>query len=198
MVFRMMGKREIGELSVMDLVVFIMLAEIAIFIIEDPESNIWNAIVPMSVLFLIQKLSALIALRSRKFRDWFDGKPAMIIRHGKVDEHEMRKQRYNFNDLLMQLREKGIESIQEVDFAILEPSGKLSVFEKKEDDPSGLSIPLVSDGEIQYSSLRKVRKNQQWLTNELAKRGYNTLENISFCSIDEQGELFIDVKNEFR
>jgi uncharacterized membrane protein YcaP (DUF421 family) len=196
LVFRFMGKREIGELSVMDLVVFIMLAEIAVFLIEQPEKAIWKAIVPMFVLLMIQIVSAWVSLKNQRFRNWFDGKPSVIIKHGKVDEHEMRKQRYNFNDLLLQLRENGIQQVGDVAYAILEPSGKLSVFEKKDDGSSDYAVVLIADGEVQYSGLRTIGKNKQWLINEVRKHGFESFEGVSLCTINDQGDVQIDQNDE--
>ncbi|WP_081866996.1 DUF421 domain-containing protein [Halobacillus karajensis] len=191
-----MGKREIGELSVMDLVVFIMLAEIAVFLIEQPDKEIWKAVVPMGVLLAIQIGSAVISLKNQRFRNWFDGRPSIIIKHGKVDEHEMRKQRYNFNDLLLQLREHGIQQVGDVAYAILEPSGKLSVFERNDDGSSGYAVVLIADGEVQYSGLHTIRKNKQWLMNEVRKRGFHSLREVSLCTINEEGNIQMDKNNE--
>ncbi|MGP4074519.1 YetF domain-containing protein [Halobacillus sp. K22] len=197
-VFRFMGKREIGELSVMDLVVFIMLAEIGVFIIEQPDSSIWKAIVPMAVLLAIQLGSAWVSLKNQRFRTWFDGKPSVIIKHGMVDEYEMKRQRYNFNDLLIQLREHGIQQVNDVAYAILEPSGKLSVFEKDESGHSSYAVVLIADGQIQYSGLKNIRKNKNWLLNELKKQGYESVDQISLCTINEEGEVSIDEKNQYK
>ncbi|QAS54080.1 DUF421 domain-containing protein [Halobacillus litoralis] len=197
LVFRFMGKREIGELSVMDLVVFIMLAEIAVFLIEKPDAPLWQAIVPMAILLTIQLVSAWVSLKNQRFRNWFDGKPSVIIKHGKVDEHEMRRQRYNFNDLLLQLREHGIQQVDDVAYAILEPSGKLSVFEKKENGGSDYAVVLIADGKVQYSGLKTIRKHKQWLLNEVRKHGFQSFEQISLCTINDQGELKIDENNEY-
>ncbi|MGI8316028.1 DUF421 domain-containing protein [Halobacillus mangrovi] len=195
-VFRLMGKREIGELSVMDLVVFIMLAEIAVFLIEKPESSLWQAIVPMTVLLIIQLGSAWISLKNQRFRNWFDGKPTVIIKHGKIDEYEMKRQRYNFNDLLLQLREHGIQQVNDVAYAILEPSGKLSVFEKNDDGGSDYAVVLIADGKVQYSGLKTIRKNKNWLLNEVRKQGFSSVEEISLCTINDEGELVMDKNNE--
>ncbi|WP_027955287.1 DUF421 domain-containing protein [Halobacillus kuroshimensis] len=197
LVFRFMGKREIGELSVMDLVVFIMLAEIAVFLIEEPDEEIWKAIVPMAVLLAIQIGSAWISLKNQSFRNWFDGKPSVIIKHGRVDEYEMRRQRYNFNDLLLQLREHGVHEVQDVAYAVLEPSGKLSVFEKKEDGTSDYAVVLIADGEIQKSGLKIIGKSRRWLLERLHHQGYNDVKEVSLCTINDQGELQFDQKNEF-
>ncbi|MCT2537990.1 DUF421 domain-containing protein [Aquibacillus koreensis] len=200
--FRMMGKREIGELSLLDIVIFIMVAEMAVFSIEDPSSTIWHAIIPMIVLLLIQRLTAWLSLKSFFFRDWFEGKPSVIISKGKIDEYEMKKQRYNFSDLMQQLRENGTKSIQDVEFAILEASGKLSIFEKDNTQqaisPDGYVVPLILDGKIQKESLIKINQSELWLEEELKKRGYMSIKSISFCSLDSNEQWYIDVKDEQR
>ena len=129
-IFRLMGKREIGEMSLLDLVVFLMITEAAVIAIEDPKIKMIQAIVPMVLLMIIQISLAKLSLRMPKLRKLLDGEPTIIIHNGKIDERAMKSQRYNFNDLLLQLREKGVFSIEEVEFAILESSGKLSVMKK--------------------------------------------------------------------
>lgn len=193
LIFRAMGKREIGELSILDLVVYIMIAEMAVMSIDEPETNLFYSILPMLVLMVIQIMLAFISLKSKKFRDIVEGKPIVIINDGKIDEEEMRKQRYNFDDLLMQLREKNVRNIADVEFAILETSGKLTVFEK-EKQSGGITIPLIVDGEIQEKNLERIEKNLLWFRQELRKLGYRDIKNISFCSY-QNGNFFIDLKD---
>jgi uncharacterized membrane protein YcaP (DUF421 family) len=197
-IFRVMGKREIGELSILDLVVFIMIAEMAVVGIEDTKDPITHTIFPMFLLMLIQILFAVISLKSKRFRDLVDGKPTMIIKQGKIDEKAMRKQRYNFDDLLMQLREKDIRRISDVEFAILEASGKLSVFEKEKKTnriEGDITIPLIIDGVINEDHLTRMGKTNLWLRQELRKLGYQDIKKISFCSF-ENGKFFIDIMDE--
>lgn len=199
-IFRLMGKREIGELSILDLVVFIMIGELAVVAIEKPDVHIFYAILPMVLLMLIQISLALLSLKSKKFRDMVDGQPSIIINRGKIDEQAMRKQRYNFDDLMTQLREKDIRSIADVEFAILESSGSLSVIEKlksnKQKNKQGdITIPLILDGEIEEENLKKINKTNLWLRQELKKKGYRDVKRISFCSY-ENGKFFIDLQDE--
>lgn len=196
-IFRVMGKREIGELSILDLVVFIMIAEMAVVGIEDTKDPITHTIFPMFVLMFIQILFAVISLKSKRFRDFVDGRPTMIINHGRIDEKAMRKQRYNFDDLLMQLREKDIQRISDVEFAILEASGKLSVFEKEKNvkKEGDITIPLIIDGVINEDHLTSMNKTNLWLRQELRKLGYQDIKKISFCSF-ENGRFFIDMMDE--
>lgn len=127
---RIMGKREIGKLSVFDLTISIMIAEIAVFVIDDIGRPIHDGLVPMLTLVLIQVLVAQFSLKSRKLRLLVDGRPSILISGGKVNRGEMRKQRYNIDDLLLQLRGQNIDSPADVEFAILETSGQLTVIEK--------------------------------------------------------------------
>lgn len=130
-IFRLMGKREIGELSVLDLVVFIMLGEMAVVAIENTDKSLWHQLVPMIFLMCIQIILSVISLKFQRFRHLIEGEPAILINAGKIDEKKMRKQRYNIDDLMMQLREQGVGDVRDVEYAILEPSGKLSVFQNK-------------------------------------------------------------------
>ncbi|WP_150266585.1 DUF421 domain-containing protein [Paenibacillus tepidiphilus] len=127
---RIMGKREIGKLSVFDLTISIMIAEIAVFVIDDVKRPIRDGLVPMVTLVMIQVIVAWLSLRSRKLRLLIDGKPSVLISGGKLHKDEMRKQRYNLDDLLLQLRGQNIDSPADVEFAILETSGQLTVIEK--------------------------------------------------------------------
>ncbi|MEH7332745.1 DUF421 domain-containing protein [Neobacillus drentensis] len=199
-IFRMMGKREIGELSILDLVVFIMIGELAVVAIERPNVRLLHAIVPMVLLMFIQIIMAIISLKSKRFRDLVDGKPSIIINRGKIDEVAMRKQRYNFDDLMTQLREKDIRSIADVEFAILESSGSLSVIEKLKNSneipkQGDITIPLIIDGSIEEENLKRINKTNLWLRQELKKKGYRDVKKISFCSY-ENGKFFIDLQDE--
>ncbi|WP_270180599.1 DUF421 domain-containing protein [Alkalihalobacillus sp. CinArs1] len=203
LVFRIMGKREIGQLSVLDFVISIMIAELAVMSIEDPSTPMISTFIPISVLVIIQLIMALVSLKSEKIREIVDGKPTVLIEKGKIDEHEMKKQRYNFDDLLVQLRENNISSVSDVEFAILEPTGKLSVIKKDQQDTgdedsfsSLLPLPLILDGKIQGEHLERLGKTELWLRQELRKVGQRNLKEISFCSLHKNGNFFIDMKNE--
>lgn len=201
--FRLMGKREIGQLSVVDFVVSIMIAELAVISIEDPNKPLWLMILPIGLLILIQLLLAALSLKSVPLRHIIDGKPATIIKKGKIDEHEMRKQRYNFDDLLTQLREQNVKNINDVEFAILEPTGSLSVLtedqEKSNDTEENKSMPfpLILDGKVQDDNLEKIDKTPLWLRQELRKLGFKDIKEISYCVIDGNGTFYIDIKDEF-
>jgi uncharacterized membrane protein YcaP (DUF421 family) len=199
-IFRLMGKREIGELSILDLVVFIMIGEMAVASIDEIEDPLIHTVIPMVLLMIIQITLAMVSLKSKKFRDLVDGKPTIIINRGKIDEGAMRKQRYNFDDLLTQLREKDIRSIADVEFAILESSGSLSVIERMNNSDGkpkdgDITIPLIIDGNIEEENLIRINKTNLWLRQELKKMGYRDVRKISFCSF-ENGKFFVDIMDE--
>lgn len=207
-IMRIMGKREIGKLSIFDLVVSIMIAELAVLSLENNRTPMLYSLLPIITLFLTQIAISFISLKSQKVRDIVDGKPSVIIEHGKIKEKEMKKQRYNLDDLLLQLRENKIHSINQVEFAILEPSGKLTVFPKPEEEsvtrkdlgleikPFDMPVVLIKDGEVQEENLKKINKNLFWLKLELKKKTrHSQIKDISFCSIDSNGSWFIDYKD---
>ncbi|WP_318615159.1 DUF421 domain-containing protein [Sporosarcina sp. YIM B06819] len=193
-ILRIMGKREVGELSVIDVVVFVIMAEVAAFALDSPDQELLQSIIPMVILLLIQLLSSFFSLKSKKFRDIVDGDPTIIIRHGQILEHEMRKQRYNLDDLFQQLREQQIGSVHEVSFAYLETSGNLSVF--KHDDVQPV-LALISDGVIQHKHLAIIGRTEEWLVKELKNQGVNDVEQIFYGSF-ENGELKYQLKEKFQ
>lgn len=192
-ILRLMGKREVGELSIFDLVVFLLIAEVAAFALDNPDSNFIHAIVPMVTLLIIQILVSYFSLKSKKFRDTMEGKPSIIMRDGIINEKEMRKQRYNLDDLLQQLREQQIGSIQKVSYAFLEPSGNLSVFEKESQQ---YVFPIIIDGEIQIDHLQRLGKDEKWLREELEKKSILDVKKIFYCSYEDDS-LYIQLKTSF-
>ncbi|PIC64602.1 hypothetical protein CSV79_05520 [Sporosarcina sp. P13] len=189
-ILRIMGKREVGELGVIDIVVFIIMAEVAAMIVESPDKPIIEGILPILLLLVIQYISSMISLKSKKFRDLVDGDPTLIIKHGQIQEHEMRKQRYNLDDLFQQLRENQVASIHDVTFAYLESSGNLSVFTKDSGSPI---VGLILDGEIQLEHLQLVGKTEKWLMDELKAKQLTDISTIFYCSY-EQGEVKVQLK----
>ncbi len=169
--YRIMGKREIGELGIIDFIVSISVAQLAAISIENHRESFFLTLIPILILFGIQILFAFFCLKSEKFRKLFDGQPTVIIKSGKINFKAMVKERYNLEDLLTQLREKEIKSIDEVENAILETNGTLSVF--KYDMlkmPSYFPMPLILDGILQNDTLKNIRRNKSWLYKILEKK----------------------------
>ena len=157
--YRVMGKKELGQLSVIDLIVSILIADMAAVCIEEQEYSVFISVVPMLTLIVMQILLSYISVKSNKFRNIIDGKPTVLINRGKVNFSAMSKLRYSLDDLTTQLREQGVKSLEEIDYAILENSGTLSIFKNTKEYP----LPLILDGEIDYATLIELKKDKKWL-----------------------------------
>lgn len=190
-VYRFMGKREIGELSIMDLIVSILIAELAAMSIDKYKDSIFITIIPIIALVIVQIIVAKISLKNAKTREMIEGEPSIIVNRGKVNFEEMLKQRYNLDDLLTQLREKSIKSIEEVDYAILETSGKLSVFTKGHD--KSYPLPLILDGKLDDETLIQIGKDRKWLDKNLEENN-TVIENV-FYAFYKNNNLFL-IKDE--
>lgn len=189
-VYRIMGKKEVGQLSIVDLIVTILIAELAAISIENAESSIFVSIIPIIVLVAIQIILSYTSLKSKSFRHFVEGKPTVIIKNGRIVFSEMVKLRYSLDDLVLQLREQGINSIEEVKFAILENNGELSVFDKKSSYP----LPLILDGVIDYSVLNDINKTTGWLYRVLKDKNIN-LEDV-FYAFYAKGNTFVIKKSD--
>lgn len=177
LLYRIMGKREIGQLGIIDLIVSILIAELVAISIENINDSIWLTIVPLCLLVVLELLLAFVSIKSRTFRTFFGGKPSLIICNGRVNYQEMVRQRYSMDDLLLSLRQKSIKSIEDVEYAFLEANGKLSIFEYNFfKTKSNYPMPLILDGEIQKKALDYIHKNKFWLEKELSKKNLSVSE----------------------
>ena len=192
--YKIMGKREVGELGVFDFIISMLISQLIAICIENYKDPIWFVIVPTLILVLFQIVFSFLSLKSNKFRDILDGKESIIISNGKLNFSEMKKQKYNLNDLLLQLRDKGIRTIEEVDYAILETNGKLSVFQKQDDNNNVFPLPLVLDGVIEENNLKFINKTRKWLNNELNKKKIN-LDNIFYAFYKDDDIYVIENEN---
>lgn len=192
--YKIMGKREVGELGVFDFIISMLISQLIAICIENYKDPIWFVIVPTLILVLFQIVFSFLSLKSNKLRDILDGKESVIISNGKLNFSEMKKQKYNLNDLLLQLRDKGIRTIEEVDYAILETNGKLSVFQKQDDNNNIFPLPLVLDGVIEENNLKFINKTRKWLNNELSKKKIN-LDNIFYAFYKDDDIYVIENEN---
>ncbi|BAH42852.1 conserved hypothetical membrane protein [Brevibacillus brevis NBRC 100599] len=211
---RLMGKRELGKLSVFDVVISIMLAEMAALAIEDVDKPALRFYLPMLLIALLEVAFAYLSLKSKKFRDTVDGSADLIIENGQIREQAMRRNRLNMDDLMVHLRQKDVKNIADVEFALLEPTGQMSVFLKEQKEKvtredlalmkklqvgpvsyKGLPIPLILDGKVRTEALSKIGQNELWLKREIRKYGIKDIREVSFCSIDERGIMYLDKKD---
>ena len=191
--YRLMGKREIGQLGVIDLIVSILIAELVAISIENINEPLVLTVAPITVLVLIEILFAFISVKSRKFRNLLDGKPSIIINKGIINYKEMIKQRYSLDDLLLSLRQNNIKSIEDVEYAFLETNGKLSIFKYNIfKTNSTYPLALIIDGVIQDKTLKEIKHSKFWLTNYLRKQDID-LSNV-FYAFYKNKKIYI-IKN---
>lgn len=194
-IFRIMGKREIGELSVQDFVVSILMAELAAISIENFDEPITYTMIPIIILCFLELFIAFVSLKSNKVKDIIDGKPVLIINKGKICYKEMLKQRYSLDDLLLELRNNSVKNIKDVEYAILENNGNLNIFEYNKllkDDY--FPFPLIVDGVIQYDTLKYMNKNDKWLIDYLNKKEI-FLDEV-FYAFYKNSKIYIICKDE--
>ncbi len=203
---RLMGKRQIAQLEPYELVIAIMIAELAVIPMQDRDIPLINGVIAISTLLFIQVTFSVISLRSLNIRSFLDGRYTLIIANGVIQEKEMRKARYNLDELLEQLRLKSIFDIGDVEFAILETSGELSVLLKSqkrtvipkdlqiETNYEGLPSMVIMDGKVMDSELKKSQLTEAWLRVELEKHGIRSPSEIFVASLSTSGELYFQPK----
>lgn len=192
-VYRIMGKREVGQLGIIDLIVSILIAELVVISIENYDNNIMLSIIPILTLLILQVTLASLSLKYPKLRIFLDGNPSVIIKEGKVNYKEMIKQKYNLDDLMVQLREKGNRSIEDIEYAILENNGTLSIFTKNK-KKTPLPLPVILDSHIQNDTLKQLNKSKEWIYTILKKKDIK-LEEV-FYAFYKDNNIFIIKKDE--
>lgn len=206
-VMRVMGKRQIGELQPFELVIAIMISELAAVPMQETGIPLIAGIIPIITLLIIQVTFSHISMKSEPARKLLCGTPSIVVANGEIVEQELKRLRYNINDLLEQLREKNYPSVSDVEFAILETSGKLSVIPKSqkraltpadlqlETQYEGLPLTLIADGIINYKNLNIAKQDLTWLYEQIQKQGFSSPKEILFASLDTNGDILIQGKN---
>ncbi len=203
---RIMGKRQIGQLQPFELAVAIMISELASVPMQNTGIPLVNGIIPILTMLAAQILISFISLKSSKARDIICGRPSILISSGRINEQVFRNELYTLTDLLEQLRNKDIYDIADVEYAILETNGQLSVIpkaSKRNVTPEDLNISvkyeapaidLIIDGELLKHNLHKADLTREDLELELSKIGINGVEDVFFASIDTDRKLFCQAK----
>ena len=201
-----MGKRQIGELQPSELVVAIMISELAAIPMQNKGIPLINGIIPIVTLIIAEITISYINLKSEKARSIISGTPSILIKNGKIMEKELEKLRFNLHDLLEELRMNSYPNIADIEFAILETSGQLTVIPKSQKAPvtpemlniqvpyEGLPINIIVDGKLNEANLKYANLDRQWLDNKLLELGGYAIEDIFFASVDSKGELFCQLK----
>ncbi len=188
-ILKIMGKREIGTVSTFDIVVFFVISELFSLSLNEPSGSIFHSLIPITIIVILQLLTAYISLKTHKIRSLVEGDITFIIYQGIINQKEMRKQRYNIDDLLSQLRTKEVQLPEEVQFAILEDSGTLTIIKKSEcilKDPE----PLISDGKIMKKVLKRINISEKDVMKLLRKEGYYDYQDVFMALLKTDGTLF--------
>lgn len=202
-VMRIMGKRQIGELQPFELVIAIMLSELAAVPMQDTGIPLIHGLIPILTLMFLEIFLSYITLKSRSIRKLVCGTASVLIQHGKIMEEELRRQRFNLDDLMEELRLSGYLNISDIEYAILENSGRLSIIPKSLRSPvtrkdlnlsqpeEELPVSLVLDGQLNYKNLNYLGKDRKWLLNKLKEYNINKIEDAFIAMLDSNGELYV-------
>ena len=204
---RLMGKRQVGQLQPYELVLALMVAEIAAAPMENVATPMLHGLVPILALLVLHGLCTALALKSRNIRRLMYGVPGVVIRDGVVDGRQMKKMAYTVADLMEELRGQGYEDVSHIHTAMLETNGKLSVFPKAAyapvvcDDlklkqlPLKMSLLLIADGKVQQKYLQESGYDEAWLMQQLNRVRIHSVKQVLLASLNGQGELFVQAQN---
>ncbi len=199
---RLMGKRQIGELEISELVSTLLLSELASAAIGDPSIPLTYAIISTLLIVALEFLISDVKNRAPLLKRIFDGTPSVLVSGGRIDQRELRRMRISVEELLSAFRLKGVGSPDDVYYAVLEQNGQLSVILKGSKSPPAaddLSLPvkergmahaLIVDGQINPTALSICNKNEGWLTKECKKRG-KSIEEVFLFTLDDAGEILL-------
>ena len=205
LVMRVMGKREIGQLQPFELAIAVMIADLASTPMADIGSSLFDGIVPILALLVMHLLISTINLRSINIRKIICGKPSILVYRGKIDEKVLKKEKFTINELQERLRSNNIFSLADVEYAILETSGQITVIPKPEKRGTipqdfgitpqydGLSYDLIVDGKVMYENLKQLGKDERWLEKEV-QQNKAKLNDVLLMTIDGKGEIFCQKK----
>lgn len=203
---RLMGKRQVGQLQPYELVVVILISELAAVPMENTSIPMLSGIIPILILLMSSITLSYVGMRSQKARSIICGQPTILIERGQILYNELEKLRYNMSDLMEQLRVKNVPNLGDVEFAILETNGELSVIPKSQKRPvipedlqiatkyEGLPFELIVDGKVNYTNLSKAQKDMHWLQAELRKLNLHDTDDVLIASLDSSGQLFAQGK----
>ena len=200
---RIMGKRQIGELEPSELVLTMMISDLAAVPMQDFGIPLLSGVIPILTLMALSMLLSQLSLQNLRFRALVCGTPAILIRNGQLQQETMRKNRYTLDELLEELREQGVSNIQDVKYAVLENSGQLSVllWNKKQpptaeqlgldlEDDVFLPMILINDGRILSKHLRLAGKDDAWLQETLQQEGFTSPRQVFLLTLDDQGQTY--------
>lgn len=205
---RLMGKRQLGEMELSEFIVAALIADLAATPLQDIGIPLLNGLVPIITLFCLEVIIAGISLRSLSLRKLLFGTPGMMIQNGKVNIAQMRKNRFTLDELMQELRAQGVTDISQIEYAVLETNGQLSVILSPSAQPVtpemlGLSAQaqsyphiVINDGKVLEKNLRLVGRDTRWLSKELSKRGISDVSDVYLMTLGKDGRIHIQLSED--
>ncbi len=200
---RLMGKRQLGELEPSELIVTILISEVAATPISSPEKPLYYGIVPAAVLFAMELVLSLAMAKSVRIRSFLAGKPALLIAHGRIDQSQMRKNRFTPDELAEALRSQGALDLNDVEYAVLETDGKLNVVFAPASRPvtagqmdiqapdAGYPLIVINEGRVLTENLKILGKDENWLEKALRSHGLSSPKAVYMMTVDMAGGIFL-------
>ena len=204
---KLIGKQQVTQLTFFDYIVGITIGSMASTLSVQVNENTWATIAGMGVWTLLAIILALLGLKSPFLRKIIEGVPEIVIQNGKINADILRKNKLSMEDLMMMLRSKEVFRVNDVEFAVLEQNGKLSVLLKSQKKPltpqdmnistqyEGLPTNLIVDGRLNPEAFKSVNLSKAWLEYHLRKKNITDINDIFLAQLDTQGNLFIDMKD---
>ncbi|MCZ8537698.1 DUF421 domain-containing protein [Paenisporosarcina quisquiliarum] len=206
---RILGKEQLSQLTFFNYITGITIGSIAGEIASHDDTHYLNAITSLIWWSILTLVVSYISIKSAKAKSLLDDKPMIVIKNGKILEHELKKSRLPIGDLNMLLRMQGIFSVKDVHFAVLETNGELSVFKKvaqqsatKQDVKAQIVVPkympctVISDGKIVKQHLQGLDLSEEWLMKQLKKHGVNSVEQVFYAEIESDGTIYMDLRED--
>lgn len=200
---RLMGKRQLGELEPSDLIVTILISEVSATPISSPEKPLYYGIAPAATLFALDLVVSLLMAKSVRLRSLFSGKPALLIVHGRIDQRQMRRNRFTPDELAEALRNQGALDLNEVEYAILETDGKLNVILSPGSRPvtaaqmnipaedAGYPLIVINEGRVLADNLKILGKDEKWLEKYLRSQKLSSPRDVYMMTADMAGGIFL-------
>ena len=203
LLLRLMGKRQLGDMELSELIVTVLISQVASTPLADQEKPLWTGIIPVLALLGMELILSLASLKSVRFRALISGKPALLIVRGKIDQSQMRRNRVTPDELAEALRNEGILDLNSVDYAILETDGKLNVIPAPAHRPvtagqlgitpedSGYPMLVINNGRVMSRNLQILGKDEKWLEKALRARGLSSPREVYLMTVDTAGQTYI-------
>lgn len=188
---RLMGKRQIGELQPSELVITILISELAAMPIQDKHLPLISGILPIFALAGFELIISLATLKSIKFRTFLYGHPLILMYNGKFRQRQMSEARVTVDDIMEVMRNNGISDITQVDFAVLETNGQLSVIEKKNPTSAGLAHLVILDGRMIRSNLHQLGLTPKWIMRQLHERRLSSPNEVFLMTVDDSYTVYV-------